>query len=227
MESGIQSSFIPHDTAESIVKSVRPYKSGGLPEFLLLISIVFLVASGALAAGVFLYKQYLETASKSKFAQLERAKNAFEPTLIQQLTRLDDRMHAGEAILGSHLAPSVYFDALQQATLATISFSNLTLDAGDGAHVSVHMAGVAQSVNSIALQAQIFSKNGVITSPIFSGIDREKDGVHFNLSALVNPSAINYVGQMAGASAPETALPTAPTSPGSPFNCPSVSNQEQ
>ncbi|MBI5470043.1 hypothetical protein HY968_01850 [Candidatus Kaiserbacteria bacterium] len=226
MESGIQSSFIPQDAAEALVKSARPYRSGGLPEFLLLVAIVLLVASAALAAGVFLYKQYLETASKSKLAQLERAKSAFEPALIQQLTRLDDRMHAGEAILGSHLAPSVYFDALQQATLATISFSNLTLDAGDGQHVSVHMSGVAQSVNSIALQAQILAKNGVITSPIFSGIDREKDGVHFNLSALVNPTAINYVGQVAGA-ASASALPATPSGPASPFNGPSVSNQGQ
>ena len=227
MESGIQSSFIPHDATEGIIKSARPYKSGGLPEFLLLISIVLLVASGALGAGVFLYKQYLETASKSKFAQLERAKSAFEPALIQQLTRLDDRMHAGAVILGSHLAPSIYFDALQQATLSTISFSNLTLDAGDGQHVSVHMSGIAQSVNSIALQAQIFGKNAIITSPIFSGIDREQDGVHFNLSALINPSAINYAGQVAGGSAPAAALPAAPSLPTSPFNGPSVSNQEQ
>ena len=83
------------------------------------------------------------------------------------------------------------------------------------------MAGVAQSVNSIALQAQIFSKNGIITSPIFSGIERQIDGVHFDFNALVNPAAINYVQELNAASA----LPTDSTDSGTPFQGPTVSNQ--
>ena len=192
MESGIQSSFIPHDTVDTSVRQSR-IGGAGLPELTLLIGIVALIASGALGVGVFLYQKYLETATQSKISSLQRAKSAFEPALIQEVTRLDDRMHAAEVLLGAHLAPTVFFDALQQATLTTVSFSSLNLQANDAQHIVISMDGIAQSVNSIALQADLFSKNGVITSPIFSSIERQADGVHFHLNALVNPTAINYV----------------------------------
>ncbi len=229
-DSGIQSSFIPHDAGEVKANAVR-IQTNGLSDLALLLSIVFFVASGALAGGVFLYVQYLQTATASKAAQLERAKSAFEPSLIQQLTRLDDRMHAADTILAEHVATSVFFAALSQETLATISFRSLAFQGGDGKHFSIKMEGIAQSVNSIALQAQLFSKNPVITSPIFSGIGRQPDGVHFSLSALVNPTAINYVKSLAPA--PQTPADTQPvektqkpTQPASPFDGPGVGAQQ-
>jgi hypothetical protein len=48
-------------------------------------------------------------------------------------------------------------------------------------------------VNSIALQADLFAKGGMITSPIFSNINREPDGVHFALTGIVNPAGINFL----------------------------------
>ncbi|MEN9413145.1 MAG: hypothetical protein RLZZ342_232 [Candidatus Parcubacteria bacterium] len=188
METGTPASFIPH---ESPVMS-RPREATGLPELVLLISVVLLVASGALAAGVFFYAQYLQTASSSKVQQLERAKAAFEPALIEQLMRLNDRMHAADSILAVHAAPSTFFDALSAATLSTVSFSTLDLQTIDNRSYSIKMAGVAQSVNSIALQAELFSKNGVVKDPIFSAIDREQDGVHFILTADIDSSAISF-----------------------------------
>lgn len=60
------------------------------------------------------------------------------------------------------------------------------------------MNGVARSVNSIALQGDLLGKSNVITSPIFSGIDRQIDGVHFNLNALLNVSAVRYTSFVSG-----------------------------
>lgn len=182
-------SFIPHDTAAPVR---RREGSGGLSDLVILIAIVLFVASAALAVGVFLYGQYLQSEKNSKLQQLDRAKAAIEPSLILQLTRLDERMHAASAILTNHIAPTVFFDALGQSTLQTVAFRTLSFDAADLKHMKIKMQGVAQSVNSIALQADLFSKNGVITSPIFSGINRQADGVHFDLTAAVNPAAINY-----------------------------------
>ena len=53
---------------------------------------------------------------------------------------------------------------------------------------------MARSVNSIAFQADLLSKSGVFTSPIFSNLDRQRDGVHFDLEALVDASKINFAG---------------------------------
>ena len=203
-ETSIQSSFIPHDTAVS-AKPVR--SGGGLKDLLMLCAIVLFIASVALAVAVFLYLQFLQTQSASKVSQLQRAEAAFEPSLIQQLTRLDDRMHAADSILGTHIAPVAFFNALDQATLQTVSFQTLDLEVTDAHHINVKMQGVAQSVNSIALQSDLFSQNGVITSPIFSNIARQPDGVHFDLSAIVNPTAVNYTTVLNAASQSAAATP--------------------
>lgn len=195
MDTAIPSSFIPHDAG---AQNAPQRQQSGLPELVLLVSIVLFVASAALAGGVFLYAQYLDTSNASKVQQLERAKAAFEPSLIAQLMRLNDRMQSSDVILGNHLAPSLFFDALQAATLSTVAFSNLDLQAIDTHTLSIKMSGVAKSVNSIALQADIFAKNGVIKDPIFSGIDREPDGVHFVLSAEVDGSAVTFARYLAG-----------------------------
>jgi hypothetical protein len=220
MDTPSQSSFIPQDAAAlSSTQRVRP--QGGLADLLLLMSIVLFVASIALGGAVFLYQQYLQTSAQSKLQQLQRAKEAFEPSLIHTLTRLDDRMHAADQLLSQHLAPTAFFDILQQATLSTISFSSLQLDATDPQRMSIKMSGVAQSVNSIALQADLFSKNGSITNPIFSAINRQSDGVHFNLTALLNPAALNYVRIINGLNdetASSTPPPQAQAAQPDPFN---------
>ena len=200
--------------------------AAGFSELILLLSIVLVVASGALAAGVFLYKQYLQTATNSKKDQLQRAKDAFDPALIQQLTRLDDRMHAGSTILSLHVAPTVFFDALSQATLTTVSFSSMEFDDNDLEHLHAKLSGTAQSVNSIALQAQVFGKNSVIANPIFSNIGRQPDGVHFDLNFIVNPKAIGYE-QMLATANPETQAPAQQKAPASPFGGSSGAQPQQ
>ncbi len=199
-------------------------RRSGLGDLFILISIVLLVASVALAVGVFLYAQYLQSSGISKVDQLERAKAAFEPSLIQELTRVDDRMRAAGEILGSHTAMLALFRMLEATTITTVAFRSFDFEAVDAGHLSVRMDGIADSVNSIALQADVFSKSTMITNPIFSNINREMDGVHFSLSALVNPAAVNYAQivsgmsrtQNAGGGAPPSPIPMGPA-PASPF----------
>lgn len=190
MESGIKSSFIPRDA--SVPTPVRGVTTTSLSDLLILLGIVFLVASIALAAGVFLYLQYLQTSSSSKRDQLERARAAFEPALIQELTRLDDRMQAADVILRGHIAPSIFFHLLEQLTLQTVSYQTLEFAAPDDQNMEVSFTGVAVSVNSIALQADYLGKSGIITSPIFSNIGRQPNGVRFDLEAKINPLALRY-----------------------------------
>src|SRR3989338_2767261 len=213
-----QPSFIPRE-AQSF--SQAPRRQKGIADLLTLLSVVLLVASFALAAGVFLYKEYLGSSASSKVSQLERAKAAFEPSLIRELTRLDDRMRSAGDVLGGHVSPTAFFRMLEQTTIASIAYASLDFEAVDTQHMTAKMDGVAGSVNAIALQADIFAKGGMITSPIFSNINREPDGIHFDLSARINPAAINYVQLIAGASgsgaiAPQPDIPplAAPATPG-------------
>ena len=219
METGIQSSFIPKE-AGKVSAAPRPISSGaGLPELLILFSVILLIASVALAGGVFLYEQFLGQQAVSKAGQLKRAEASFEPALIQQLTRLDDRMRTASLLLSGHLAPSVFFSSLDQSTLQTISFSSLTFDSSDPRQMNIKMDGLARSINSVALQADLFGRNSVIYDPIFSGIDNQTDGVHFNLTALVNGAALNYQTLINGVQ--QVAAPVAPIpQPGDAFSSP-------
>jgi hypothetical protein len=72
------------------------------------------------------------------------------------------------------------------------------------------------------LQAEIFSKNGIIKNPIFSGINRQTDGVHFSVTADITPTALSY-SQIVNAVAAGTSNPqaqqaaAAQAAPASPF----------
>lgn len=210
----VPSNFIPRDTP-TIPSAPRNQK--GLADLLMLLSIVLFVASLALAAGVFLYGEYLKSSAASKTDQLARAEAAFEPALIHELTRLDDRMRAAGDVLGGHVSPSAFFTMLEQTTIASIAYTSLEFEATDAQTMTVKMEGVAASVNAIALQADLFARGGMITSPIFSNINREADGIHFNLSALVDPVAINYVQRIAGGSINDSIFPPPPPAESSPF----------
>lgn len=221
MESGIQSSFIPQDADVVVAPSStnRYAGSDGLTDLFGLFSIVLFIASLALGAGVFLYQQFLTAQTSSKIEQLARAKAAFDPTLIQRLIRLDDRMRVSEQLLNDHIAPSVIFDALNQSTLTTVSFKSLEIDAADQKNIVASFTGTAQSVNSIALQDQVFSKNGVVAAPIFSGIVRQQGGVNFVLKTSINYNALNYSKvAVPGSTAEQSQTPTLPAGPVSPFN---------
>lgn len=191
------SSFIPRETGGI---GGGTHKARGLLDLFVLVSIVLFVASGALGAGVFLYEQYLVQSEASKVSQLERASAAFEPALIQELARLDDRMRSSQDVLGRHIAPSVFFRMLEETTIQSVSFRTLTFEATDPQRLTISMDGIADSVNAIALQADLFSQVGVITNPIFSNIDRRSDGVHFSLTAFVAPSALSYASLVQGVS---------------------------
>jgi len=190
MESQIKSSFIPKDAPEG--GYLKAQRSSGALDLLLLAAIILVFASLALGVGIFLYQQYLQSSLNSKRDQLERARDAFEPALIEELTRLDKRMNAAQGILNNHIAPSEVFALLEQLTLQTVGFESLSFEAADANTMTISMSGTAVSVNSIALQADLFGKHPAIASPIFSNIRREAGGVRFDVDAVLNPAVLRF-----------------------------------
>jgi len=211
METGIKSSFIPQSP---VIAPSTKRRRGGNFDFFVLLALVLFVASATLAVGVFLYVQFLTSSNASKLDQLNRARQAFEPALIQELTRLDDRMRAADKVLADHVAPSALFDLLEQLTLQTVAFSSFEFSTNENV-MTLTMQGLAQSVNSIALQADLLSRSGMIVNPIFSDINRQIGGVRFHFTADVRREALNYR-MLVGAPNPETA-PQAPPPEVSPF----------
>lgn len=213
MESNIKSSFIPRDTAQDTRPGRR--RSNSTADLFVLFAIVLLVASVALGVSVFLYVKFLESSLASKQEQLGRAQASFEPALIAELNRLDDRMRTAEDLLAVHLAPSILLKTLEELTLETVAFGMMQYSAQEKAGIALEFSGVARSVNSIALQADLFGKHGAIVSPIFSNINRGSDGVRFDLTANVNPTNLRYqtlVQALVGTPPPSVEAPGQPES---------------
>jgi hypothetical protein len=206
--------FIPHEP----LVSQRGVREHGLGDLLFLLATMLLFASGALAVGTFLYSNYLEASANSKLTQLEKARAAIDPSLIVELTRLDDRMRAANEILSTHIAPSLLLKTLHDTTVQNISYSSLEFQNKDGV-LSIAMDGVASAINTIAFQADLFARGNVITNPIFSGINRQLDGVHFALDATVNKDALLYGKRLTGT----PLVPSGNTTPQSGFAPPTTS----
>ncbi len=190
MEPKFQSSFIPKKTL-----STRPTASKRVKPTNLISAIALIIFLGAIliSVGLFLYIEYLNISLTNKEEQLERARGAFEPALIKELTRLNDRIEASEQILSKHTAPSILFEFLENNTLESISFSNLLLTPVDDSRFSLLMNGEARSFSAVALQSDVFGKSDIINDPVFSNLDLDSFGnVRFNLSALVDSDFISY-----------------------------------
>lgn len=168
-------------------------QEGGVVDLFFLVAIIAFVAALSLAAGVFLYHQFLSSSAAAKQEQIKQARTAFEPALISELLRLDSRLVAANSILLNHLAPSELFRLLQELTLQSVSYDSLEYEVLEDGTINLVMEGTAQSVNGVALQADVFGKHNAIVNPIFSDLDFIQDGVSFSVTAEINPSALRYV----------------------------------
>lgn len=194
MESNIKASFIPDKMPTAGQGGRMPKVSGvgSAGDIFILIAIVALAASLALAAGVFLYGQFLTANVQKKSEQLERARQAFDPALIQELVRLDARLQAADDVLARHLAPSELFNLLEELTLQSVSYDSLNYSVNDEGTAQIKLRGKARSVNGVALQASVFGESNAISNPIFSALDLVSDGVKFDVSADLNSAALRY-----------------------------------
>jgi hypothetical protein len=197
MESPINSSFIP----TKISLGERPREEYGSDAFdvMVLLGVIALVVAGTMAAGVFLYKQFLANDLAAKKEQLNKAKKAFQPDLVRDLTRLDERISIAEGVLQSHIAPSAFFDVLSQITLKTIEYKGLEYEFTGTDSLHVVMNGRAASVNGIAYQARVMSTHPAIKNPIFSIGNITKDGVEFTVELDINPEAVNFASLISAA----------------------------
>lgn len=189
MESKISTSFIPKKTLNTAPKRDKGSSIG----VVFLITLIIFISVVALAISTFLYQQFLFQDIDRKKSSLERARAAFDPNLIQELSRLDDRIEASNIILDNHQTVSSLFGLLENITLKSISFDNFNYKTDEAGRVSIVMNGKASSFSSVALQSDVFSDSKFIEEPIFSNLNLDNKGnVIFNFAAFVNPKLVLY-----------------------------------
>ncbi|MFM2383596.1 MAG: hypothetical protein RIQ72_168 [Candidatus Parcubacteria bacterium] len=190
VETKFQTSFIPK---QPVTGEAEHTKSG--VGVLFLISFLLLVASIAGAIGVFVWNKTVIANTEKGRKQLEDHKNAFDPTSIKVFTDLDNRIDVASTLLHSHVAASEIFPRLQANTLKTVRFNNFSYTNGGNGKIIINMSGEAQDYESMALQAQQFTKPELRDSfkgPIFSNFSKSKDTVVFTFSSGIDPYVIDY-----------------------------------
>ena len=193
MDQNIPTSFIPKKSLNvSTVdgSSIDGSKSIGI---VFLISLIIFVGIIVLSIALFLYQQFLIQNLDRKSDSLERARAAFEPSVIQEIGRLDARMRSASEILSNHKAASSFFGLLEATTLVSMQFENLNYQTDDKGQIQVTMKGKAPSFSSVALQSDIFGENKFIQDPIFSNLNLdEKGNIVFDFAASIDPRLVLY-----------------------------------
>lgn len=214
MEGLGQTSFIPKKPITS-----ETYDSGRSVSIVTVITVIVFFGSVALALGSYFYQSFLVKQLDSKKETLDKAKAGFDLDTIKDLKRLDTRIQSAKLLLDQHTAISTFFTVLEQSTLKTVQFSNFSItndsaSAVGGASVGSNplastqasmikfkMSGKAQSYNSVAIQADLFSKTVGIKEPIFSNLNLDDKGsVNFDVAGFIDPQIINYRKTVGGGS---------------------------
>jgi len=194
MAQDFKASFIPQKN----LSAERPKGPARVGLFMLVATIIFVI-SILLAGGVFAYKKVLENSLKNKEASLERAKEAFDPRLIEELVRIDKRIIATEDLIDSHIVISPIFDLLENLTLKNVRFEEMVLRIEQSGKASLKLNGQATSYASIVLQSEAFGKSRFLREQIFSNFDLNQQGnVSFNFSADIDRELINYRSSLNG-----------------------------
>lgn len=191
--------FIPRQTAVAQAVGARHAR----------ISVFFIVSAGAFvlsllaAASVFFYQKVLANRLVKMNNDLVAARAAFEPAFIEELQRMDIRLETAKSLLAQHRAVSPLFALLERETLATVRFTKFSFSEAQEGGVRLALAGEAASFNAVALQSDIFAKNGSFLNPAFSDFDVDKSGiVHFSFAATVAPEFALYRSHLASVKKP-------------------------
>ncbi len=202
-------SFIPQSPISR--KSHGPKRPLSL---MLTLSFVLFFLTFAMYGGMFYYKYRLDKSLKNKESELSSAKKRLDPdNAMERAQEFQEKIGNIKKLLGSHVAPSVIFNLLQEITLKSIEFSTYKFSSTKGNSIqntkyqkpkeknptlfSVELKGKAPSYRSLAYQSDVIKKeiksNKRISSFDISDISLDKVGsVSFSLKLNIVPSFINY-----------------------------------
>ena len=190
MEQNFQTSFIPKKPM------IEERATASRPVSLFTIISIFVFFTVVLATGgLYFYNSLLEKNITQMEADLNLAKNRFEPEKIVQLQVLDRRLVASSEILAKHISITPIFQALQSITLKTVAYNKFSYeyDGSPNSKIGVKMSGVARGYQSVALQSDLFGENKYFIDPIFSNLALDDKGnVLFDLNFSVDPNLVDY-----------------------------------
>lgn len=194
MEPKFQSSFIPKGLSTSSGADLltgRNYK-GRKKSLLSFLALVIFIISVVLAVGIFGYKFYLIYHIDKMGADLDQARSTLQPEIIDELTRLNNRIISTKNLISEHRVVTPLFEFLEISTPRTVRFRDFNFSMTEG-DIGLQMKGEAQGYVVLALQADIFSRSEYFKDPIFSDLSLNDRGeVTFIFRTTIDASLISY-----------------------------------
>lgn len=191
MEPTFKTSFIPKKPLQPSLETKVEHKTG--IDFFMLTAMIIFITAVLLTVGVFVYQFTLKTVIEGQIRNLEKARQSFDPTFINEATRLNNRIENVNKILSNHLAPSEIFSLLQEFTLQTVTFQRFLFEDGDDGNIKIIANGEADSFRSIVLQSDKFGQSGSLKDVLFSGLEpNDGDNINFVMEASLDPQLILY-----------------------------------
>lgn len=176
-------SFIPK---KSIVEEERPRSEGSVGLFTAFIVIAFLVTI-VVAGGMFLWEKALQARLDNSKQNLQTQKEKFQPEVIGQFKRVDDRLTVANELLAGHNNPLKFLLLLQSLVYKDVSFAGLSYTRDPKAGIKATMSGEAKDYQTIILQSDFLNTNKYVKEYVFSGLSQKEDGrISFNLSLVVD-----------------------------------------
>lgn len=190
MDTRLRTSFIPKKNL--ILKSEAGGARVSINLFLSVGIIVFSLMI-AIAAGLYLYKAVIQKKIVTEGVALEKAKKAFEPSLIADVKRLDSRITVAKTILEKHVVVLPIFDMLEALTLKTVRFTSFDYKTAKGGMPTLQLTGEARSYASVALLSDSFGGDERMKNPVFSNLNlNETGGVKFSFQTSLDPTMILF-----------------------------------
>lgn len=178
-------SFIPKRS----VAEERPRADSSVGLFTAFIVIGFLVTM-VVAGGMFVWEKTLSVQLVNSKKNLEDQRAKFQPEVIGQFKRTDDRLAAATELLAQHNSPVKFFTLLQSLVYKDVSFSSLSYDRSPK-ELKVSMSGEAKDYQTVILQSDFLNTNKYVKEYLFSGLSPKPNGrITFTLSLSLDP---NYV----------------------------------
>lgn len=220
MDPQVQASFIPKKPLDG--ESARPGGGVGGGIFFLGALLIF-IASAIAGAAAFGYQSFLNQSIANKDESLNLAEGAFEPGVIQDLVRLDQRLIQSRTLLQSHVAPSALFDFLSLTTLQNVQFNSFSYELGTDGSATIALAGVGNAFSDVALQSDQLGSSRGLSGVVFSGVTNNNDGrVNFAVTFVANPSLFLYSKHVSSGTTtlPQPLEQSAPQQEAAPLNVP-------
>ncbi len=180
-------SFVPQKKFEPLA-----YRQGG-PGFLFIASLVVFLLSLVAYGGLLLYKNKVSNEINDLTSSLEKAREALELPVINQLKDVSDKIESTKVLVEKHVSPTAVFDLLEKDTLKKITLKSLDYRAAGKGGVEISVNGSAPDYKTLAQQGDVFEREKGIIRVSFSGLNLgEKGMIEFTSKIILDPSFIIY-----------------------------------